>query len=320
MNVLVTGGAGYVGARLVPMLLADGHKVTVMDTMWFGRGHMPENDNLEIPWMGDIRSIGHEAYGVLKGKDAVIHLASLSNNAMCELNPALEHQVNRQAFKAMVYAAKESGVKRFIYASSVAAYGSSDDPVTENEPLKPTTLYGFGKAFCEGVLFLHNSEKFTTVSVRSASVCGPSANQRFDTTINMMTHDAVGKGVITVNGGEQERSHIHIDDLCDFYRLLLSAQTEYISGQAFNVVDKNISVADTARLVANIVGSRIVTVPRSDNRSYKVDGAKAMKTLGFSPHHTISQAINDIATRFKSGYWRSSLTNPAYQRMAYDIL
>ena len=126
LNVLVTGGAGYIGARLVPMLLADGHKVTVMDTRWFGNGDLPENDSLEIPWSGDIRSLGLDVYGAFKGKDAVIHLASLSNNAMCELNPMLEHQVNREAFKSVVYAAKASGVSRFIYASSVAAYGSSD--------------------------------------------------------------------------------------------------------------------------------------------------------------------------------------------------
>jgi nucleoside-diphosphate-sugar epimerase len=319
VNILVTGGAGFIGARLVPMLLADGHRVTVMDTQWYGSGDLPQNDNLEIPWSGDIRSLGLDAYGAFKGKDAVIHLASLSNNSMCELNPVLEHQVNREAFKAVIYAAKSSGVKRFIYASSVAAYGSSEEPVTEDAPLRPTTLYGAGKAFCESLLFLHGSEKFAAVAVRSASVCGHSANQRFDVTVNKMVRDAMMKGVITVNGGQQQRSHVHIDDVCGFYRVLLSAQPELISGQAFNLVNENSAVGDTAKTVGEICNARVDFGGRVDNRSYMVSGDKAVERLGFQPRRSISQAVVDMEIRFKSGYYKD-ISHPRFERMAYDLI
>lgn len=319
MNILVTGGAGFIGARLVPMLLADGHRVTIMDTMWFGSGDLPQNDNLEIPWSGDIRSLGLDAYGVFKGKDAVIHLASLSNNAMCELNPVLEHQINREAFKAVVYAAKTSGVKRFIYASSVAAYGSSDEPMTEDAPLHPTTLYGAGKAFCESTLFMHNSEKFAAVAVRSASVCGYSPNMRFDVTVNKMVRDAMTKGVITVNGGEQQRSHVHIDDVCDFYRVLLTAQPGYISGQAFNLVAENDTVGNTAWMVGKICKLGVDFRGRVDNRSYMVSGDKAIKRLSFQPKRSVSQAVSEMEIKFKAGYWKD-ISHPRFERMAYDLI
>ena len=319
MNILVTGGAGFIGARLVPMLLADGHKVTVMDTMYFGDGDLPQNDNLEILMAGmrDIR--GPALYDACKGKDAVIYLASLSNNAMCELNPVLEHQVNREAFKSAIYAAKIAGVRRFIYASSVAAYGSSNEPVTEDVPLRPTTLYAAGKAFCESVLFQANSDKFVTVAVRSASVCGYSANMRFDVTVNKMVRDAMMKGVITVNGGEQRRSHIHIDDVCDFYRLLLSAQAGYISGQAFNLVAENSTVANIAKTVCDICNARVDFGVRVDNRSYMVSGDKAVERLGFQPKRSISQAVAEMEIKFRAGYWKDT-SHPRFERMTYDLI
>jgi nucleoside-diphosphate-sugar epimerase len=290
-----------------------------MDAMFFGRGDLPDNDSLEIPWSGDIRSLGLDVYGAFKGKDAVIHLASLSNNAMCELNPVLEHQVNREAFKAVVYAAETSGVKRFIYASSVAAYGSSDRPVTEDVPLRPTTLYVAGKAFCERVLFLHNSDKFAAVAVRSASICGHSANMRFDVTVNKMVRDAMTNGVINVNGGEQHRSHVHIDDVCDFYRVLLEAQPDLISGQAFNLVNENSKVGDTARIVGDICNSSVDFGGRVDNRSYMVSGDKAVERLGFKPTRSISQAVMRMEIGFKSGYWKDT-SHPRFERMSYDLI
>ena len=319
MNVLVPGGCGYVGAMLVPWLLAAGHKVTVYDAMWFGRGHLPgDNGNLTVV-KGDVRyqKLFRKA---CKGKDAVIYLAGLTKDAMCIAEPLLHDDVNRAAFPNVLQIAQDEGVKRFIFASSVAAYGSSDDDATEEEALEPTTLYGHAKDHCEAWLFASRAGSFAATAVRSASVCGYSPRMRFDTTVNMMTHDAMRRGVITVNGGKQKRSHIHIKDLCDFYQLLLDVSAERISGQSFNVVLENQSVMQSAQLVADVTGAKIEVHERTDNRSYTVDGSKAALVLGYAPKRTIESAVCDIQSRFDAGYWKDSATNPDYQNVVSGVL
>ena len=303
---------------LVPWLLGAGHKVTVYDAMWFGRGFLPaDNGNLTVV-KGDVRyqQLFRQA---CKGKDAVIYLAGLTKDAMCIAEPLLHDDVNRAAFPNVLQIAKEEGVRRFIFASSVAAYGSSDDDATEEEALEPTTLYGQAKDHCEAWLFATGAYGFAVTAVRSASVCGYSPRMRFDTTVNMMTHDAMRRGVITVNGGAQKRSHIHIRDLCDFYRLLLDLGTEHIAGHSFNVVAENQSVLQSAELVADVTGAKIEVHERTDNRSYTVDGTKA-KLLGFTPHRTIRGAVEDMKARFDSGYWKDSTTNSSYQNVVAGVV
>ena len=320
MNLLIPGGAVYIGAWLVPHLLADGHNVTVLDSMWFGSGHLPDNANLTI-FKGDVRNTD-DLEVAAEDCDAVIYLASISSDAMCQRDPALAHAVNEAAFLPVVRTCKAAGVRRFIYASSVAAYGSSDFDATEDTPLRPTTLYANAKAACERILLAHQSPEFTTVITRSASVCGYSPHQRFDLTVNMMVHDAIRRGIITVNGGAQKRCHIHLQDICDFYMLLLEAAPDLIAGQAFNVVAENASVIRTAMRVAKALGGnvQIDVKPRSDNRSYTVDGAKALEVLGFVPTRTIEDAVRDLKARFDGGYWLDSLTNEGYHNLATGLV
>ncbi len=313
MKILVPGGCGYVGAMLVPLLLADGHEVTVFDRQWFGHGHLPDNPNLRI-----IKSDVREVRGIRDacvGQDAVIWLASLSNNAMCERDPVLAEAVNRDAVPTGLFAARINGVQRFIYASSVAAYGSSKD-AKETHALSPTTAYGEGKAYGEQWIQQYNSDELATVVTRSASVCGYSLHQRFDLTVNMMVHDACRKGVIKVNGGQQKRCHIHIHDICRAYRVLLAAPREKIAGQAFNFVGENATVLDTAKLVAEETGARIEIGPATDDRSYTVDGTKAREVLGFEPRRSVRSAVIELGARFKCGMWPDSETNPVYMNMA----
>lgn len=314
MKVLVPGGAGYIGAVLVPWLLADGHEVTVYDMMWFGRGHLPENGSLKII-KADIRSL-RDINAACEGQDAVICLASISAEEMCQRNPVLARTVNMGGAMSVAISAKNAGIRRFIYASSVAAYASSDKPSSETDEMRPTTIYGECKVDAERRV----RESFPeAVIVRCASVCGYSPHQRFDLTVNMMVHDAMRKGVITVNGGEQKRSHIHIQDVCDFYRLLLDVPERKISGQIFNVAAVNETVVETANLVAKETGAAVLMQPRSDNRSYKVDGAKAFEVLGYKPRRTIRQAVLDLKARFDAGNWPDSMTNQAYMNLANII-
>lgn len=316
MNVLVPGGAGYIGAVLCPWLLTRGHIVTVYDTFWFGPASLPEDNKHLRVIKADVRDTDAFAEAC-RGQDAVIYLASISNNDLCAKEPDLSHSVNIEAMLSVPKIARETGVKRFIYASSVAGYPASDDPAKETVQIGYQTPYADGKMWAEWST--RNQSDYAIV--RSASVCGPSSRQRFDTTVNMMVHDACKKGVITVHGGEQKRSHIHIYDLCDFYALLLDVGWERIRGQVFNVVAENLSVLATAKLVAEQTGARIDIKPRSDNRSYTVDGTKAKEVLGFTPKRYVRDAIRDLKARFDSDekgitrQYEGSLTEPRYMNM-----
>lgn len=302
------------GSSLAVDLLCNEHHVTVYDAQWFGKGNPPDNENYRLI-KGDVRD--HKLLlEAMKRQDAIIYLASLTNNDECNKDPKLAFEVNEEAFPKVVSAAQRLGIKRFIYASSVAAYGNSFDLLTEDTELKPSTLYGLGKAYCED--HLKKSSWDHWIVVRPASVCGYSPRMRFDLTVNKMVHDAFVKTRITVNGGQQVRSHVHIQDLNRFYGFLLTAPKSKVFRQAFNLVSENQKVIDTAGIVSRIVpGSRIEIEPRTDNRSYMVSGEKSEK-LGFKPEKYVWDAVRDIYVRFKEGYWGDVLTNQSYVNVRQD--
>ena len=265
MKILIVGGSGYLGSRLIPYL-SQWHSVTNYDLT---HGEDVRNTVLLRKFLAD--------------KDVVIYLASVSNNDMCRRSPELAKSINEYAFSGVLQAVKDCGVGRFIYASSVAAYGDQDN-ATEDMQLRPTTLYGEGKAFCEALLRMTDIPFIIT---RCASICGWSPKMRYDLMVNRMVKDAVA-GKITVNGGGQVRSHIHINDVCRFYRYLLDAPN--ILGEAFNIVSENMTVMETARRVSKIVGI-IEQKPALDDRSYSVSGKKAAEIIGFKPLYSVGDAI-----------------------------
>ena len=287
--------------------------------MLFGNGGLPDNDKCRLI-KADVRDV--DAWTkACEGQEAVIYLASISRELMCQNNEKLAYAVNVESFRPAVIAAKEAGVKRFIYGSSVAVYGSSDHEMSENEPLAPTTIYGRGKAACEEILRdLGPSSEFSVTITRSASVCGYSPRQRLDLTLNRMAHDAAKLRLIKVEGGAQKRSHVSIKDLTRFYRLLLDLPPSRINGEIFNVVETNQRVKESAMMVARVVGHTAIEVgPRTDDRSYAVDGSNAKSTLGFEIKNPIEDAVRDIAVRVEAGYWKDSLTNPVYQNMVPEL-
>src|SRR5262245_11916142 len=211
-KVFVTGGAGYVGCALVPMLLDAGYQVVVYDLMLFGSEGLPKHPRLDVV-AGDIRDTARLAAS-LKGADAVIHLACIANDPSFALDPGLSRSINYDCFEPMVAACARKGVRRFIYASTSSVYGVSDAPeVTEEHPLVPLTDYNKYKGLCEPILSRYQSPAFTTVTVRPATVCGYSPRVRLDLTVNILTNHAVNRGVITVFGGSQKRPNIHVDDI-----------------------------------------------------------------------------------------------------------
>lgn len=315
-KVLVTGGAGYVGSALVPRLLEAGHDVAVLDLYLFGdevlegvRGHARLS---EIK--GDIRD-PESRRKALAGREAVIHLACISNDPSFELDPALGKSINYDSFRPLVRASKDAGVRRFIYASSSSVYGIKEDvDVTENLPLAPLTDYSRFKAMCEDVLLAEREPGFATLVLRPATVCGYAPRQRLDVIVNILTNHAVNKGKVQVFGGGQLRPNIHIGDMVDLYLLCLDLPESSIDGKIYNAGYENLSLLDLADRVKSVVGDHVsVEVqPTVDARSYHVSSDLIRREIGFRATRTVEDAVRDLVCAFGAGKIPSPLDDPRY--------
>ncbi len=318
-QVLVTGGAGYVGAVLVPKLLDKGYQVRVMDLYVFGEhvlDGVKAHPNLEQV-KGDIRD--HALLEqVLCGCDAVIHLACISNDPSFELDPEVSKSINYDAFIQLVNVAKKNKVKRFIYASSSSVYGIKDvAEVTEDLPSEPLTDYAKYKAECEKVILKEATDDFIVTVIRPATVCGYSPRMRLDLTVNILTNHAINKGEITVFGGGQMRPNIHIGDMTDLYVYLLELPDEKIHKKIYNAGYQNYKIKEIAEMVQSIVGSHISikTIPTDDKRSYHISSKKIKEELGFTPKYTIEEAIFDL----KKAFEEKRIPNPMDDIKYYNI-
>ena len=312
-KILITGGAGYVGAVLVPRLLADDYCVTVYDLMIYGENALPKHPNLTVV-KGDIRDQKLLTKAMLS-QDAVIHLACISNDPSFELNPALGRSINLDAFQPLVKISREQGVKRFIYASSSSVYGIKKEmDVNEAMSLEPLTDYSRFKAECEKILLDYQSPNFSVVIVRPATVCGYSPRQRLDVIVNILTNLAYNKREISIFGGEQLRPNIHIADMVDSYILLLQSDDLEVAGQIFNAGFENQKVKDLAEIVKEVIGQdvRMVTLPTEDNRSYHISSKKIYDELGFKATRTIRDAVIGIKNAFDQGKLPNSLNDERY--------
>jgi nucleoside-diphosphate-sugar epimerase len=321
-RVCVPGGAGYVGAVLVPKLLARGHQVSVLDNYQFGRDVFANIRGAaglrEVE--GDVRDRDAVARA-LEGCDAVVHLACVSNDPSYELDPELSKSINYDCFPMFLAESKRAGVKRFIYASSSSVYGVSEVPdVREDHPLLALTDYSKYKALCEPLVLAEQSAGFTTLVLRPATVCGASPRMRFDLSVNIMTNLAIVNRRITVFGGTQFRPNMHIEDVTDLYEQLLLEPAERIAGKTYNAGYQNRTIADIAQIAHDVVlrefpepgPIEIVTTSTDDNRSYRVNSDKIAAELGFRPRHTIEDAVRDICAWYRAGRFPNSLDDPQY--------
>jgi len=288
--------------------------------MYYGSDFLPSNDPRLAIVQGDIRDTPLFAEHVA-GHDAVINLACISNDASFELDEALSTSVNLHAFKPMVLAAKQAGVRRFIYASSSSVYGVSEAPdVTEDHPLVPLTLYNRYKGECEPLLLQELTDDFVGVIIRPATLCGYAPRQRLDSSANILTNHGFHNAVVKVSGGSQLRPNLHVKDMAEAYRVLLSAPDATIQGQTFNCGYQNMSIADIATLVAQIVPRfrpdlgelSIVTEPSNDLRSYHVNSDKITRVLGFRPQFSVADAIADLCEAFASGLLPNAFDDTRY--------
>lgn len=284
MNILLTGSAGYVGSVLRNRLRDTGHGVYSVDIGWFQR----TTDDRDVR---DIKSVD--------GIDCVMHLAAIANDPSTDHYPRLSWETSALATQQLCQAAVRDGCKRFIYASSVSVYGADRGLVTEDMELRPLSDYNKVKMVTERVL-LSYADRLNVQIIRPATVCGMSPRMRLDVSVNMLTMQALTKGVITVHGGAQMRPSIHIDDMCDLYLFML--ENPHVYG-IYNAGFENLSLMQIAEKVKAQVPCKIVVTEQRDARSYQVNSDKLL-AAGFKPKKTVDDAISEIVAAYAAGALR----------------
>ena len=312
MRVLITGHDGYIGTVLTPLVRDASHDVVGLDAYLFegcslGEAHV-EGDPIDVR---DVE-IDH-----LRGFDAVIHLAAISNDPVGNLSPSRTYEINHRATVRLGWLAKRAGVKRFVFASSCSLYGaaSPDELLTESAPFNPVTAYGEAKVLAERALSDLADENFSPVFLRNATVYGYSPRLRLDLAVNILTNLAVNTGRITVFGGAQKRPNIHIEDVTDLYVQSLEWPADRIDGQIFNAGYENHTVSQLADMVAGVVGRErveIVTTPTDDHRSYHISSERIKRMLGFEPAHHVEEAVRDLSGAYGKGWIPDAMTDKRY--------
>src|SRR4051794_14767617 len=302
MHIVVTGGAGYIGSTLVPLLLAGGHRVTVIDRLYFGEAQLaaalaryPEQLRLV---RADIRRVDPRAF---EGIEALVDLAGISNDPSCELDPELTRSINLDGALRVARLAQAAGATRIVFASSCSVYGHGAGlKLTEESPLAPVSLYAHCKADVEKGLFdLARTTGIAVTALRFATVFGLSEKMRFDLAVNVMTKNAYIARKITVDGGGQQwRPFVHVRDVAEAVSRALAAPAEKVKGQVVNVGsnDNNIRIKNLAYRVRDLVaGTEIVMAPTDpDLRDYNVSFEKAGALLDFRHARTIEDGISEI--------------------------
>ncbi len=295
MRLLIAGGAGYVGSRLVPALKERGYAVEVVDLLWFGN-HLPPDVPVHQRDLFDLTEQD------LRGFDQVIFLGGLSNDPMAEFSPAQNFVANGALPAYLAFVARNAGVKRLIYASSCSVYGYTDDQLyTEDDPVTCGYPYGISKLQGERAALQLQSDSFSVIALRQGTVCGWSPRMRFDLIVNTMVKSALTTGTITVNNPSIWRPLLDIrDDVSAFLRAVQASGP--LSG-VFNVASGNFTVGQVADMVKEELeretGQRVALDIRDvqDFRNYKVSCERATVELGFQPQYSVKDMVADVMAR-----------------------
>ena len=329
MRVLVTGHEGYIGAVLVPRLLAAGHEVVGLDTLLY-RGDGPDyrGDGLDaardevsvFSLTKDVRDVVAED---LDGFDAVIHLAAVSNDPIGELNPRCTYEINHEASVRLADVAKRAGVRRFLFSSSCSLYGAAGNGLLdERAPIRPVSAYGRSKVLAERGIAELADDAFSPTFLRNATVYGASPRFRGDLVVNNLVGYAVTTGEVRLmSDGSPWRPLIHVEDVCRAFIILLEAPRDVIHNEAFNVggTRENYRIRDLAHIVRDAVPGSAVTFADGagpDVRDYRVSFEKVSSAVSFETTWTVRQGAEELVAFFdRIGLTLDDLVGPRCQRI-----
>jgi nucleoside-diphosphate-sugar epimerase len=305
-NVLVIGGAGYVGSVLCRHLLSQGYSVRVLDALLYGHeslGGLVSHPRFEL-LEGDSRDVS-DVIRALLDMDAVVHLGELVGDPACALDEHLTLEINLAATRMVAEAARGYGIKRFVYASSCSVYGTGEETLNERSFLNPVSLYARAKTGSEQMLLALNGPDFHPVILRLATVYGLSPRPRFDLVVNLLAAKAVRDGEITIYGGDQWRPFVHVADVAYAIVRCLGAPLVNVKGQVFNVGsdEQNRTIAQVGELIRRLIPeARLVLQGQDvDRRNYRVSFAKIRRELDFLPRHTIEDGVREIEAALRNG-------------------
>lgn len=316
--VLVVGGAGYIGSRVVDLLLQQGQSVRVLDRLMYGSTALSgfKNDKRFELIEGDATDIT-KLTTAMKGVASVVHLAGLVGDPACAVDPDFTRHTNIITTRMVKDVAHSLGVYRFVFASSCSVYGATDKEVKEGDALNPVSLYAQTKIDSEEELLSFVRDDFFVTVLRFATVFGHSFRPRFDLVVNLFTAQAMNDGIITVFGADSWRPFVHVKDLARAIAAVLRAEPVSIQSQIFNVGDKrmNMTIMQAAELVKSVVSKYrdvriLVNTEIEDRRNYAVSFDKIREALGFEASILMTEGIEEMAECFRNGayeHYRNSL-------------
>lgn len=319
MRVLVTGGAGYVGSTLVPLLLRAGHRVRVLDSMVHGGEALLgvwDDPAFEL-WAGDMRD-SYLVRDAVHDVHAVVHLAAIVGDPACAREPDLARAVNLEASVNLIEASRAAGVERFVFASTCSNYGRMADSealVDEQSPLAPVSLYAETKVTVERCV-LSGSNGMCATALRLATVFGVSPRMRFDLTVNEFSAQLVVDRRLEIYGPQFWRPYIHVRDAARAMVTVLSAPVADVAGEVFNVgsTDENYRKADLVDLIRQHVPDGVVdfVAKTEDPRDYRVSFAKIRGRLGFEVSRRVADGVAEVVRLVRSGAIRD-IHDPRYR-------